>query len=96
VTMRRTNIYLDDDQLNALKIVAATRGSSFATVVRDAVDAYLRDQVVGDLVWRTELEDLLDRVRSRIDPSITPEEIEADITEERDEVRRRHRASRRR
>lgn len=95
MALRRTNIYLEDDQLNALKVVAATRGSSFATVVRDAVDAYLRDQLVDDLVWRTELEALIDRVRSRIDPAITPEEIEADITAAREEVRQMHRASRR-
>ncbi|HEY7030103.1 MAG TPA: CopG family transcriptional regulator [Thermomicrobiales bacterium] len=96
MSLRRTNIYLEDDQIDALKVVAATRGSSLATVVRDAVDAYLRDQVVGDLAWRTEFENLLDRVRSRLDSSITPEEIEADITEARGEVRQIHRASRRR
>jgi hypothetical protein len=96
MSLRRTNIYLEDDQIDALKVVAATRGSSLATVVRDAVDAYLRDQVVGDLAWRTEFENLLDRVRSRLDSSITPEEIEADITEAREEVRQIHRASRRR
>ena len=95
MTMRRTNIYLDDDQLSALRVVAATRGSSVATVVRDAVDAYLRDRVIDDLGWQTEFENLLDRIRSRIDPSVTPDEIEADITAARDEVRQRHRASRR-
>jgi hypothetical protein len=96
MSLRRTNIYLEEDQLNALKVVAATRGSSFATIVRDAVDAYLRDQVVEDLAWRTEFEQLLKRVQSRLDPSTSPEEIEADITEAREEVRQLHRASRRR
>ena len=95
MSLRRTNIYLEDDQLDALKVVAATRGSSFATIVRDAVDAYLRDQFVGDPAWRTEFENLLDRVQSRLDRSIAPEDIEADITVARDEVRQMHRASRR-
>jgi hypothetical protein len=95
MSLRRTNIYLEDDQLNALKVVAATRGSSLATVVRDAVDAYLRDQLIEDLAWRTEFEHLLNRVQARLDPPITPEEIEADITEAREEGRQIHRASRR-
>ncbi len=96
MSLQRTNIYLVVDQLSALKILAMVRGSSLATVVREAVDTYLQDQFVTEATWRTQFEDLLARVRSRISPSINPEEIEADITAAREEVRQRHRASHRR
>jgi predicted DNA-binding protein len=96
VSLQRTNVYLEDDQLDALKVLAAARGDSLATVVREAVDAYLRDHFVSDDAWRMRFEDLRHRVQARTASSVTPEEIEADITEARNEVRRLHRASRRR
>lgn len=95
MSLHRTNIYLQDDQLDALKVYAATRGASVATIVREAVDAYLHDCLVVDTSWQTTLHDLLDRVQSRIPPSITSEEIEAEITEAREEYRKLHGASRR-
>jgi excisionase family DNA binding protein len=42
--------------------------------------------------WEQRLDDMLARVRSRIPQEITPEEIEADITAARDEVRQSFRA----
>ena len=39
--MRRTNIYLDDDQLRALKHLAAEQQQSLAILVRRAVDEFL-------------------------------------------------------
>jgi hypothetical protein len=91
----RTNIYLEDDQLNTLKVLAAVRGSSVATIVREATDIYLLQCMREDTSWRAEIHNLLDRVHSRIPPSITPEEIETDITAARKEYREMVRASRR-
>lgn len=36
--MRRTNIYLDDEQINRLDRLAATRGAWRAAVIRDLID----------------------------------------------------------
>ncbi len=94
--MRRTNIYLDENQLQALKRLAVTEDQSVAAVVRDAVDAYLKDRASDDVAWSKELKQLLERVQSRIPPDITPDEIEADITSAREEVRQARRAARRR
>ncbi|CAN5371401.1 MAG: ribbon-helix-helix protein, CopG family [Chloroflexia bacterium] len=94
--MRRTNIYLDENQLQALKRLAVTEDQSVAAVVRDAVDTYLKDRASDDVAWSKELKQLLERVQSRIPPDITPDEIEADITSAREEVRQARRAARRR
>jgi hypothetical protein len=94
--MRRTNIYLDENQLQALKRLAVTEDQSVAAVVRDAVDTYLKDRASDDVAWSKELKQLLERVQSRIPPDITPDEIEADITSAREEVRQARRAVRRR
>lgn len=92
--MRRTNIYLDEDQLQALKRLAATEDQSVAAVVRDAVDTYLKDRAADDAAWSEELRQLLERVQSRVPPHITPEEIEADITAVSEELRRERIAAR--
>lgn len=94
--MRRTNVYLDEDQLRALKRLAAEEDQSVAAIVRDAVDIYLIKRAKSDAAWHEQMNALLDRVQSRIPPGITPEEIEADITAASEEVRQARRASRRR
>lgn len=94
--MHRTNIYLDDEQLCLLKHVAAEEGKSMADVVRLAVDLYLARRLVDDEQWRERFARLITRVQQRIPPEISPEEIEADITVARGEVRQAHRATRRR
>lgn len=94
--MRRTNIYLDDDQLRALKHLAVDEGQSVADLVRQAVDLYLTQRLADDAVWREQFDQLLARVRSRVPPAATSDEIEADITAAREEVREAHRAARRR
>ena len=84
--MQRTKIYLDDDQLRMLKHLAAEERQSVADLVRHAVDDYLARRLKEDTAVRTQLEQLLDRVRSRIPDSIPGDEIEADITAARLEV----------
>lgn len=78
--MQRTNVYLSDDQLRLLKHLAAEDQQSVATLVRDAVDAYLVERLKEDQVWTARLAELLNRVRRRVPASVPPEEIEADIT----------------
>lgn len=94
--MQRTNIYLNDDQLRALKHLAAEERQSVAEIVREAVDEYLTKRVGDGKLWRERLDMLLERVRSRVPGDTSPSDIEADITAARDEVRRAHRAARRR
>jgi hypothetical protein len=93
--MQRTNIHLDEEQLRVLEQLAAENRQSVAEIVREAVDEYLAKRVGDGRVWRDRLDALLDRVQSRIPGDTAPDEIEADITAARDEVRRAHRAARR-
>ncbi|MGH2559308.1 MAG: ribbon-helix-helix protein, CopG family [Thermomicrobiales bacterium] len=92
--MRRTNIYLDDHQVDALRLLAAADRQSMATLVREAVDGYLQQRLADDTAWRNEMAETIDRIRSRIPSSVTPAEIEADIMAARDEVRGQRRAAR--
>lgn len=94
--MQRTNIYLDDDQLRMLKHLAAEERQSVADLVRQAVDAYLAQRVADDAAWREQFDQLLARVRSRIPATIPSQEIEADITAAREEVKQERRVARRR
>ena len=97
--MQRTNVYLEEDQLKALKHLAAEERQSVADLVRQAVDAYLVRRLEDDIAWCERFDQLLERVRSRIPVDVSAEEaeeIEADITAARQEVRQAHRASRRR
>jgi hypothetical protein len=94
--MRRTNIYLDEDRLRTLKHLAAEEGRSVADIVRGAIDSYLAERVLDDETWRRRMEALVERVQGRIPPHIPPDEIDADITAAREEVRRGHRAAHRR
>jgi len=94
--VQRTNVYLYDGQLRALKHVAAEERQSVAGLVRKAVDGYLATRMANDAEWQQRWDHLLESVQSRIPPDIPPEEIEADITAAREEVRQEHRASNRR
>lgn len=48
--MKRTTIFLDNELVRALKRLAARRGVSFATVVREAASAYLAAPAAGAVV----------------------------------------------
>jgi len=85
--MRRTNIYLDDEQLRALKHLAAEEQASVADLVRKAVDAYLAQRFSSDKDWGRRFDDLAERIQRRVPAGVTPVEIEADITAARAEVR---------
>lgn len=81
--MQRTNIYLEDEQLRALKHLAAEERQSVADLVREAVDDYLSRRMADDALWRERLDALLTRVRQQIPADVHCEEIEADIGEAR-------------
>lgn len=91
--MQRTNIYLEEEQLRALKHLAAEERHSVADLVREAVDEYLAKRMADETLWRERLETLLTRVRSRAPAGVSAEETEADISIGRDEVRQLHRAA---
>jgi hypothetical protein len=90
--MRRTNIYLDDEQLRALKHVAAEEQASVADLVRKAIDAYLAPRFASGKAWGLRFDDLVERIQRRVPAGVTPEEVEADITAARAEVRAARRA----
>jgi hypothetical protein len=94
--VHRTNIYLEEEQLRALKHLAAEERQSVADLVREAVDGYLAKRMADGALWRERFDTLIERVQSRIPTDIPPIEIEADVSATRDEVRRAHRAARRR
>jgi hypothetical protein len=94
--MYRTNIYLDEEQMRALRHLAAEERTSVAALVRRAVDAYIGTRLADEDAWRERLDDFLARVRQRLPMDVPPEEVEADITTAREEVRRGHRVAGRR
>ncbi|MHB8575050.1 MAG: ribbon-helix-helix domain-containing protein [Dehalococcoidia bacterium] len=92
--MRRTNIYLSDDQVRALRYLAADEHQSVAALVRQAVDKYLVGVLPADgQTSRQRFDDLVRRVQARQTSAISGDEIEADITRARAEVRLAHRAA---
>jgi predicted transcriptional regulator len=94
MTMQRTNIYLDEDQVRALKHLAAEHEQSVAELVRQAVDNYLAQEFDNDEVWQQRMSDLVKRLRDRNSPEATSAEVEADVSLAREEVRTARRAAR--
>ena len=94
MTMQRTNIYLDEDQVRALKYLSAEHEQSVAELVRQAVDNYLAQEFDNDEVWQQRMSDLLRRIKERNSSTANPEEIERDISLAREEVRSARRAAR--
>jgi hypothetical protein len=95
--MKRTNIYLQDDELRTLKHIAVEEGLSFTELVRRALaafsDAYRKH---GGPPWEERLDELLTRVRERTEP-YGADETEREISAASTEVRsQRKHASRRR
>jgi lipase chaperone LimK len=78
-------IELDEEQVRKLEQLAARQRRSVDELVRQAVDGYLAQQQRDWSEWNEQFNDFVARVRSRIPPDISPEEIEADITAARAE-----------
>lgn len=95
--MRRTNVYLDEEQLRVLKHIAVEEGLSFTELVRRALsrfaDAYRGE---GLPPWEERLDRLVAQVREKAEP-FSAKETEREITAASAEARsaKKH-ASRRR
>jgi predicted transcriptional regulator len=85
--MRRTNIYLDEDQLRALRHLAVEEQQSLAVLVRRAVDEFLGRRFSEQADWGERFDALVRRIQSRIPEGLSSEQIESDITAARGEVR---------
>lgn len=97
--MKRTNIYLDDDQLELLRGLGQARSEPVAALVREAVDAWLTAQGARRVPrdeWERRFDALLRR-RDRIakEHDFTEEEVERDVVEAIREVRKARAARRR-
>ncbi len=92
--MQHTNIYLEEDQLRALQHLAVEERQSVADLVSEAVNDYLARSLADETLWRERLEMLRERVGSRVPGDMSSQELEADISVARDEVRQLHRAAR--
>jgi hypothetical protein len=97
--MQRTNIYLSEEQLEALRRVSEQRAQPVAALVREAIDEWLRSRNVRPIPedeWRDRFEELLaQRTRLAQDRGWTEDEVERDVTAALDEVRRARTARRR-
>jgi hypothetical protein len=95
--MKRTNIYLSEDQLSTLQALGDQRGQPVAELVRQAVDDWLRSQgvrVLDEGQWGRRFDSLLARrVGTRRPPSSAA--VDRDVSAAIREVRR-GRAARRR
>jgi predicted DNA-binding protein len=97
--MRRTNIYLDEEQLASLRGLSERRGQPVATLVREAIDEWLSTQGVRripDDEWQRRFSALLQR-RARIadEQGFSQEKVERDVMEAVREVRKARAARRR-
>jgi hypothetical protein len=86
LTMRRTNIYLEEEKLVILKMLAAEEGKTVAELVRKAVNQWLDERLTHQKDWGQRLDELVNRVRSGIPADSQPEDIESDISAARAEI----------
>ena len=97
--MKRTNIYLDEEQLESLRGLSDRRGQPMAVLVREAVDDWLRRQGVRRLPEdeRVRRFEALLRRRDKIwhELDVSEDEVERDVAEAIREVRRARAARRR-
>jgi hypothetical protein len=80
--MRRTNVYLSDEQLSRLRLVGERRGVPVATLVREAIDSWLAEhgvEVVSEDEWKRRFDELLGR-RRRV--AAAQRFVEADVSDD--------------
>lgn len=100
VCMRRTNIYLDDQQLDLLRRLGEQRGTPVAGLVREAVDEWLARRgvrLVPEDEWQRRFAALLAR-RSEIAElgDFDAAQVDADVADAVVEVRAERSRARRR
>jgi hypothetical protein len=96
--MERTNIYLDDREIAALRLLSRRTGRPVAVLVREAVDAWLDAQGVTAIEpddWSRRFDELLGR-RGRLAAAEgwTDEQVAPDVARAVAEVRRSRAAGR--
>ena len=97
----RNTVAVDKEQARRLRYLALRKGSSFEKVVEQALEEYLRrhglepgfgveerESELPEAEWQARFDAVLGRLRAGAPPSISPEEIEAEITAAREEARR--------
>jgi hypothetical protein len=107
VIVKRTNVYLDEEQARLLRHLAIEEGRSFTDLVREALNGYLAQRglastsrVIGPRrtlasdEWRSRFADVLGQIRAKTPADLCSDAIEAEITTAREEVRH-ERAARR-
>lgn len=97
--MRRTSIYLDDEQLELLRGLGERRGEPVAALVREAVDEWLRAQGAQRLdedEWKRRFDALMRR-RDRLaqERGFDEADVERNVIAAVREVRRARAARRR-
>jgi predicted DNA-binding protein len=97
--MRRTNIYLSDEQLEVLRRLGERRGQPVSVLIREALDAWMEGQgvrVLHEDEWERRFGTLLER-RAKVARSLeaSPDEVERDVTRAIRDVRRMRAARRR-
>lgn len=97
--MRRTNIYLEEQQVDTLRRLGEQRGVPVAGLVREAIDAWLESQgvrVIDEDEWGRRFDALLAR-RDRIarEQGFSADDVERDVLAAVREVRRARTARRR-
>ena len=90
--MRRTSIYLSDEELEALRLLGQREGRPVAKLVREAVDSWLEQhgvRVVDDDEWTARFDRLWGRRKGIVDATgWTADEVERDVVRAVAEVRR--------
>ncbi len=98
-TMERTNIYLDEREITALRMLSRRTGRPLAALVREALDAWLDAQgvrVVTEDEWSRRFAELLGRRgRLAVAEGWTEEQVAPDVARAVAEVRRSRAAGRR-
>jgi Ribbon-helix-helix protein, copG family len=97
--MKRTNIYLDDDQLERLRLVGERRGLPVAALVRQAIDSWLETQgvrVVTEDEWQRRFDALIERRRrAAAELGVDEERVRRDVALAVREARKARAARRR-
>ncbi|MGQ0483229.1 MAG: ribbon-helix-helix protein, CopG family [Pseudonocardia sp.] len=96
--MQRTNIFLDDRQLDLLRRLGAQRGTPVAGLVREAIDEWLernRVRAVNEDEWQQRFDSLLAR-RAAVSQSVDEAQVTADVADAVAEVRSERVRARRR
>jgi hypothetical protein len=97
--MRRVNIYLGEEQADALRRIGERRGRPVAELVREAIDAWLDAngiRMVDDDEWTRRFDALLARRREIAEAEgFDPDVVERDVVAEVRAVRKARAARRR-